>query len=265
MMNWGKAYSAGARFAFIRAGSISTAGECYTDYQFERNSEIAPDFMPVGYYWYFRPQFDAKHQASYFCNLIRSKRRLLPPGLDLENCGDPPLPPSKITTAGRAFALEVYNRLDVWPLLYSRALWLNENTITDEVLKNLDLWIARYKVLPGPWSDGACIPRDYSEWVFWQYSANNNGLGPRFGAQSASIDIDQFNGSEKKFSEYCGAAMPRRLRITAALAVTVRNGPEGSAIGATWRGSEWRYLGQSNDGNYYRVEAWLPADKVEEV
>ena len=52
VMDWMKAKSAGAQFSFIRAGSISIGGTLYTDYQFERNAEIAPDFMPVGFYWY---------------------------------------------------------------------------------------------------------------------------------------------------------------------------------------------------------------------
>jgi len=96
-MNWSRARSAGARFAFIRAGAISTAGDCYTDYQFERNSQLAPEYLPVGFYWYFRPQFDPIKQASYFCSLIRSKPWKLPPVLDLEDVGDPKQSPWKIT------------------------------------------------------------------------------------------------------------------------------------------------------------------------
>ena len=266
LMNWHKARSAGARFAFIRAGSISTGGKCYTDYKFQRNAEVAPDYMPIGFYWYMRPQFDPTEQAQYFCNLIKGKRYKMRPVLDLENVGDPRLTPLMITFSAIEFAREVFNRLDVWPLLYARAMWLNANTITDELLKTLDLWVARYKRLSGPWSDDSCIPRDFDEWRFWQYSARNNGRGYEFGAQSKSIDLDYFNGDQAAFDRYIGEVKGLNLvKVSAPLAVSLRSGPDGPAIGATWRGTEWPVLGKSPDGKYIRVEGWLPADKVEEV
>jgi GH25 family lysozyme M1 (1,4-beta-N-acetylmuramidase) len=263
--NWHKARSAGARFAFVRAGSISVSGICYTDYQFERNSKIAPDYMPVGFYWFFRPQHDPIEQANYFCNLIRDKRWKLPPVLDLEHPGDPKLTPAKITNAAAAFIRQVFHRLSVWPLLYSRALWLTENTISDPIWALVDLWVARYKVLTGPWSDGACIPRDFKDWKFWQFSARNNGRGYEFGAKSRSIDINFFNGDQAAFNAYIEDKPSNLVKVTAPLAVSLRSGPEGPAIGATWRGAEWPIVERSQDGKYYKVEGWLPADKVEEV
>jgi lysozyme len=266
IMSWHKARSAGARFAFIRAGSISTGGQCYKDYQFDRNSEIAPEFMPVGYYWYFRPQFDPAAQAAYFCNLIKDKPQSLPPVLDLENVGYPRCSPAKITRVAKVFAAEVFNRLNKWVLLYSRAMWLNENTLTDGIWELMDLWIARYKPgLSSPWSDNTCIPRDWDDWKFWQHSAGGNGRGAEFGAQSKSIDLNYFNGDLAAFESYLGISAPRLVRVTAPLAVSVRSGPGGAAIGATWRGAEWKVNGLSGNGHYYKVEGWLPKDKVEEI
>ena len=264
-MDWHKARSAGARFAFVRAGSITLyTGECYTDYQFERNAKIAPDYMPIGFYWYFRPQYDPIRQARYFCNLIRSKRYVMPPVIDLETTGGEE--PFEITDAAKQFVIEVYNRLNIWCLMYSRALWLNENTISDELWKILDLWIARYKKIPSPWSDGYCIPRDYLTWRFWQHSAGNNGRGAEFGAKSRSIDLDYFNGEAKDFDDYLGKGLvPHVIKVTSPLAASLRSGPEGAAIGATWRGAQWPVLGMNEERTYYRVEGWIKADKVEEI
>ena len=76
----------------------------------------------------------------------------------------------------------------------------------------LDDWIARYTTLPLPWGnpgDSASLkPRDWDSWVFWQFSADGNGRGPEFGAQSASIDLNYFNGDETDFRVYCGYAEP---------------------------------------------------------
>jgi lysozyme len=261
-MNWHKARSAGARFAFIRAGSISNVGgQCYTDYQFERNARIAPDFFPIGFYWYFRPQFDPVGQANYFCSLIRGKRALLPPVLDLESTGD--LAPFEITDAAKQFICQVYHRLTVWPLLYSRALWLNRYTIKDDIWGLVDLFVARYKEISGPWVDGYCKPRDFDEWRFWQKSAGGNGLGSKYGARSKSIDIDYFNGDQAAFDQYVGKAASGLVRVTSTLATSLRSSPEGAAIGASWRGAVWPVV--EKVGDYYKVEGWIKADKVEEM
>lgn len=206
-MDWAKAWAAGANYAFIRAGSISSVGGvAYTDWQFETNARIAPDYMPVGFYWYFRPQHCAVDQAEYFCNLIKDKRWKLPPVLDLENDGG--LSAAKVTEAAKIFILEVFVRLDVWPLLYSRALWLNTNTVPDEVWDFVNLWVARYKNIEGPWSDGYCVPRDFDEWDFWQFSANGNGRGAEFGGKAGSIDLNYFNGDQEALDKYIGADEP---------------------------------------------------------
>ncbi|GAI41767.1 unnamed protein product, partial [marine sediment metagenome] len=213
-MDWSKARAAGARFAFARAGSCTLiGGNCYKDYQFDRNALLAPDYMPLGFYWYFRPQHDPIKQANYFCSLIREKDFKLPPVIDLEITGD--LAPADLTVSVGLMARQMFHRLNKWPLLYTRAMWLNANTITDEIWKLLRLWIARYKSIPGPWADGMCKPRDYDEWDFWQFSANNNGRGPEFGAQSRSIDLDYFNGDAKDLDRYVGdSVVPRMIIVT---------------------------------------------------
>jgi len=200
-MDWPKAKSAGAKFAFIRAGSISsTTGIPYTDYQFETNARIAPDYMPVGYYFYFRPQWPADEQAEYFCNLIKDKRQLLPPVLDLESSWGKSA--VQITEAAKIFITQVYVRLNVWPLLYSRGAWLNRYTADDAVWDFVDLWCARYANLDGPWGDGYYKPDNFDDWMFWQFSAGGNGRGAEFGGKCKSIDLNYFNGDQAAFQAY---------------------------------------------------------------
>lgn len=224
LMDWQKCHDAGAKFAFIRAGSINNStGECYTDYQFERNTEIAPDFMPVGFYWYFRPNHDPIKQANYFCDLIRDKKRKLKPVLDWEFNGG--LSPAQNTNRAAMFVLRVNELLETLPLLYSRAYWLNDFTIPDELMKLLELWIARYTTKGKPWGnilpwpDSPKVkPRDYSEWKFWQFSADGNGRGDEFGGQSASMDLNYFNGDQAAFDKYIGIetvpVLPLTLNVT---------------------------------------------------
>jgi lysozyme len=261
-MDWHKARSAGARFGFVRAGSCnSITGHCYTDYQFDRNARIAPDFFPIGFYWYFRPQHDPVAQANYFCSLIRGQRFLLPPVMDLESTGE--LSAQEVTDAAAVFIYQVYSRITAWCLLYSRAIWLNTNTKPNDIWDLVDLFIARYINLSGPWSDGKCQPRDFDKWRFWQKSAGGNGLGSRYGAKSRDIDIDYFNGDQSAFDSYVGVNSPALVKVTSTLAASLRSGPEGSAIGATWRGSVWPVVDVS--GDFYKVEGWLHKSKVEKI
>jgi GH25 family lysozyme M1 (1,4-beta-N-acetylmuramidase) len=203
-MNWQTCSDAGAKFAFIRAGSISIGGELYTDYHFIRNASLAADYMPVGFYWYFRPQHDPVAQADYFCNLIRDEDWKLPPVLDLENNGY--LGPVSVTEAAKIFTMQVYVNLDIFPVLYTRGYWFNENTISDAVWDFVDLWIARYTSRSKPWGNlfdsSRLKPHSFDDWTFWQYSADGNGRGPEFGAKSKSIDLNWFNGDQAAFDKY---------------------------------------------------------------
>ena len=264
-MNWYKARKAGAYYAFIRAGSCTSVnGDCYTDDQFERNASLAIEYLPVGFYWYFRPNHAPIKQAEYFCDLIKGKRHNLPPVMDLEAKGLEQSPAS-ITAAAVKFATRVFDRLGEWPLLYSRALWLNSNTVPDSVLKALGFWVARYNdSIIHPWGDDKCIPRDFIDWIFWQHSADNNGRGAEFGAQSKSIDLNFFNGDLAQFYAYVGGA-PLLVEVKSRIAVSLRGGPGGPAIGATWRGTQWPVVGVSEDGEYYKVESWIKRRSVKEV
>lgn len=214
VMDWDKADSAGARFAFIRAGSINkVTGVCYTDYQFETNATLAHELMPIGFYWYYRPNHDPEKQANYFCDLIREKQWIMPPVLDLEASAG--LPPAAVTNSAAAFVLRINEKLGVLPLLYSRAIWLTDNTVPDDLMMLLDLWIARYtsKGKPWgnllPWPDSPRLnPRDYDDWKFWQWSADGNGRGAEFGASSRSIDLNYFNGDQDAFDKYIGVEPP---------------------------------------------------------
>jgi len=269
-MDWATAWAAGANYAFIRAGSIgATTGIAYTDYQFDRNSEIAPDYMPVGFYWYFRPQHCALDQAEYFCNLIKDKRMKLPPVLDLESSWG--MTAERITEAAKIFITEVYVRLDVWPLLYSRGDWLNNHTVSDDVWDFVDLWVARYADLSGPWSDGYYKPDNFDDWRFWQFSAGGNSRGKEFGAESASIDLDYFNGDQEAFDEYI-SKLPERVRVNYKRNAILRETPEREAMYETIAmvGEELTVIDKAvdaDDREWYQTAGglWIAVNQVEEV
>ena len=210
-MDWEKCKQAGAQFALIRAGSINTNGICYEDYEFQYNSGAAPGLMPVGYYWYWRPNFGSLVQADFFCGLIEGKDWRLPPVVDVETAGG--LGASLIAARLASFCEHVWDNLGEWPMIYTRGGFWNPTASGPGVgdhphWASLDLWVARYTSLPQPWGnpgDSPVVrPRHWNEWLFWQWSADGNGRGAEFGAQSNSIDLDYYNGSQDDFDDEFG-------------------------------------------------------------
>lgn len=204
LMQWDIAKAAGVIFAFIRAGSIDNiSGACYTDDQFERNADLAPIYIKfTGFYWYFRPNWDPIKQAQYFANLIRDKTRNLPPAVDVEETGG--LSPDKVRDALKAFIKELKIQLDIkFVLIYTRQTVWDSGVSPDPVFSMMPLWAARYKLtLTGPWSDGLYKFRDWLVWALWQWWADGNGQGAKYGAQSADICLDRFNGDMPAFEKW---------------------------------------------------------------
>ena len=60
------------------------------------------------------------------------------------------------------------------------------------------LWIARYNSrIQAPWvsEDSRFRPQPWHDWTWWQKSADGNGHGREFGAESKDICLDVFNGT----------------------------------------------------------------------
>jgi GH25 family lysozyme M1 (1,4-beta-N-acetylmuramidase) len=199
-MDWEKAATK-ADFAFIRASTIDRwTGRLYTDSEFERNSVIGPQYMPCGYYHFFRSKFSAKTQAEHFIELVHDKEGF---GhvMDFE-MHDP------IKSRAQQRAHEFVELIPDKQIIYTRSsLW---NTTIGHVdwAENYDLWIARYTTLSHPWGDGRFKPLGWSDWKFWQFSADGNNRGEEFGAESDDIDINEFNGTHEDFLRYIGEAVP---------------------------------------------------------
>lgn len=191
-MDWQRAADAGLKFAFVRAGSITTSGQCYMDYQFIRNIEMGPDQMPVGCYWYYRPQFSPQDQAQYFANLINPEEWLIPPVADIEYDGG--LSPSAYANSIKAFLDEIEKQTDYKPIIYtSRSKWAFVEP--RPYWPDYDLWVAHWTSNTTP-----LLPEGWTDWRFWQYTSG--GDGPNFGAGSAHIDLNRFNGDQVAFDEY---------------------------------------------------------------
>jgi lysozyme len=82
------------------------------------------------------------------------------------------------------------------PLIYTGiAFW---DTYLRAIPTNIcHLWIANWVNKPDP-----NMPKDWAAWHFWQYTSDGNG--PQYGAQSARIDLNRWNGTLVELHQYAG-------------------------------------------------------------
>lgn len=189
MMNWGKAKAAGVYFAFIKA----TQRLNWSDPQFVINWTGAKQAgLLTAPYHYFQPQYDPVAQAEYFVSVVKATGRGsdLPYALDVEEDGNTPGFSDKV----KACLNRIHQLTGRKPLLYCGIYYANTHlkTVTPA---QADLWIANWTDRPDP-----NMPRDWSRWHFWQYS--NSGDGRQYGAQSARIDLNSWNGLLAELYDY---------------------------------------------------------------
>lgn len=191
-VNWLTAEQAGAEFAFIRAGSAnSVTGNPYTD--FALATHLMDCHLPRGFYWYFRPNHTPVEQANYFADLLLGERNDLGLVCDIENSAG--LLPGDLQNRIKTF-LDTLEARGHSPIIYTRASFWNFAVGNPSWASQYPLWCARYTTfgdtptMSGPWADGRFKPSSWDQWEYWQFSADGNGLGSRFGVESGSIDLN---------------------------------------------------------------------------
>ena len=281
LMNHQVAKDAGAHFCLIRSGGTDYAGRHFVDNQFKRNAELAPEVMPVGYWYVFRPNFDPRKQAAHFINQIRDLRQDIPAQFDNELRGD--VSPNTFA----ANLLLAYGELDAaFPsrrhINYTRAGFFNRYVARrPEWKQQTDLWVARYTLRPQPWGnpgDSSYVyPLDYDDWTFWQWSADHNGRGQEFGAPPPpaadhDMDLDYFNGDLAAFEKYFKInqdKIPKIVEVVNAKNTTLRTEPKGANEAAIPIGTRLGVRGrkiESDGSTWYDVGGyWVLADHVKVI
>jgi lysozyme len=201
--NWdpSKAHAAGARFAFIRASAADVqTGACYVDRRFQHNAPAAlqADLL-LSFYHFMNPAYEPAPQAQFFHDVTQDHERHFPLILDIERDGG--LGKAALADCIHAFLIELENLSGQKPILYTSASFWNYYVGDPPWAMDHRLWIARYSTrIKAPWSaaDSKYKPLSWDTWTWWQQSADGNGRGSEFGAASADICIDWFNGTHEQ-------------------------------------------------------------------
>jgi hypothetical protein len=90
-------------------------------------------------------------------------------------------------------------------MIYTSAGWWNANILSSWQCIN-KLWDANWTTAPVP-----MIPHGWVDWLFWQYSADGNGLGKKYGSGAdgdKDMDLDKFHGNADLFNQLFKVTLP---------------------------------------------------------
>lgn len=179
-----------ASFVFIKA-SQST----WRDNDFATFWNNSQGVLPRGAYHYFTWDASPRDQAAAFARYVGDTLDAgeLPMVVDYECWNGVP---ERTIAASRLWEFTAHLKALTgrYPIIYtSPGYWL-ANGSTDASFLVCDLWIAHYYVTAPQ------IPLPWLRWHFWQYSAKGDGFA--HGVESASIDLDWFNGTQAELEEY---------------------------------------------------------------
>lgn len=187
-VDWPRAWSQGARFAYVKATEATSYINPYYSQQYNGSRNVG---MYRGAYHFAIPSVSSgAAQANYFVNNgggWTADGRTLPPLLDIEynpysalgnTCYD--MSASQMVAWIREFSNTIKARTGRLPMIYSTTDWWNRCTGSSSAFADHPLHIANYnQVGPGT------LPAGWRNWNVWQYSST----GPFVG------DSNVFNGS----------------------------------------------------------------------
>ena len=183
----------------------ASEGDNWTDAQFARNwSEAKRIGLHRLAYHFMRFSDDPKKQMELFLRVVNpiATDRLV---LDAETSDG--WSKAHITTTLRVCMNIVREHTGRYPIIYSRARWIDQNIIVQDI-PTCDWWLAQYRLpydypayTPEAVSPPA-LPKGVKNWLIHQ--TGERGDGKSFGAESHYIDTDRWNGTAEDVRKYFG-------------------------------------------------------------
>lgn len=202
-IDFNKAVSAGASFAYIKASQLAPDSDFVDNWKNAKDSGILR-----GAYHYLDWRESELTQAYRFVSMLKNDHGELPPMADFE------MKPMPSDAQGRLwnFLQIVERELGVIPGIYCGYYSWTEYGTPNKGWARYPLWLAWWRI-PQLFLR---IPKPWTTWTFWQYDDKGDGLA--FGAESKQIDVNWYNGTEAqlhdkyggsvKFCPTCGQKIP---------------------------------------------------------
>jgi lysozyme len=188
-----KAKAAGLDFVFIKASQAAWA-----DPDIIYNWQAAKDAgLLRGAYHFLVWNVDPVRQADFFCGLLHQ----CPPEIgyvcDFEWWQTIP---SNALDICRRFVERVEANTGKPPFIYTAPGFWNQYGSKDEKWSRYPLWVAHWGVTK------PIVPAPWKAWTFWQYTAK--GEGKKYGAESADLDLNWYNGTVAQLHAAYGKPAP---------------------------------------------------------
>ena len=209
-------------FLIMRAGFAGSAGGAWTDprvhdYMKDLETILLNNPIPFTFYWYFRDNVSIMDQVNRFSAVINRYKEVvnLPLVVDAEA-----FVKSNLVSTQKIidFQTEVERQTGLLvDTLYGRAGQLNSETTPGLPAVLPHLHVARYTSgdpqSSEPWDEGGVQeyvePRDYDEWVFWQYTEDGDEKEYGVHAGSIGIDLSVFNGTMAELRSLANLDKPK--------------------------------------------------------
>lgn len=174
VMDWRKAYAAGARFAFARACVGANPDTLFA----ENAAGASSAGLQFGAYIVIHPSVTAAQHIATLERVAENATLDFPVVLDCEiNAAIPQAQYRKLIE-------DVARGLSGEFIIYTRASWWDVKIGRSSFLETAPLWVAHYG------AQKPTLPRGWDEWQCWQWSADGNRRGAEFGAESQDIDLN---------------------------------------------------------------------------
>jgi len=164
--------------------------------------------VPFGLYVYIKPEEDVVDQMRIMLDNHKRYKATLIPQIDIEHDGGKK--PRELKTILRTCIKMAIKELGKPPSIYTYPSFWNTHVNIARHIEHCPLWVARYvyysaeefKSNPVPrdvslWAEYAFQPnkkpaqvKGWKTWDVWQFAANHNNAGRKFGMESAHLDLN---------------------------------------------------------------------------
>lgn len=182
------------------------------------------------------PGEDANRQMEHFLNIVKpeSSDRLV---LDMEL--DHGVGKTRITDTLNQCLRSILEKTGRYPVVYSRANWINQFVAVEDLPPNLDWWLAHYLARrPAPLytpekAPPPRLPNGVSKWLIHQ--TGERGNGSEVGVASYYVDTNRWNGTMEQMRAWFGLGEDEpepeeptnelyRAKVTATIGLRIRSG-----------------------------------------
>lgn len=273
-INFVRMYERGAKF-YIGKGSDSYrgSGKLFEDKKFREHFDFAFSLgqLLLGCFHWLQPDVDPKVAAEFYLERYFKYPFHFPPIMDFEE----KFVYQNNLQGHYSWCAEVWlNTVESHtgrkPIIYT-AKWYTSYFASKYIswMQAYPLWVAQYPWVVTPFTRPS-LPGSWTNWDIWQFSADNNGLGPEFGVDAGDIDLNYYQGSYDSLLHWLETDEPEptdppiqenaMYEIFMLGNLTIRSEPfkaEGNETGKYALKGQTYYATEERNGWYLIEDGWI--------